>query len=134
MKKRLLFISALLIGSFALLSMTFISTTPQDPWEVPAKYEKMKNPYAGDADGENIGKRLYSKHCKSCHGSKGKGDGPKAESVDTPIGDFTSETFKAQSDGDTNSMYTSLHSHIKPISDNRMPFSPICLKIALIKY
>jgi len=99
MKKRLLFISALLIGSFALLSMTFISTTPQDPWEVPAKYEKMKNPYAGDADGENIGKRLYSKHCKSCHGSKGKGDGPKAESVDTPIGDFTSETFKAQSDG-----------------------------------
>ena len=59
----------------------------------------MKNPYLNVVDDENIGRSLYSKHCKSCHGTKGKGDGKKADSVDTPIGDFTDDSFKDQTDG-----------------------------------
>ena len=42
---------------------------------------------------------MYSKHCKSCHGTKGLGDGTKAEDIDTPIGDFTDPAFSSQSDG-----------------------------------
>ena len=99
MKKHLLLIGTLLVGSFVMLSMTIIKSNQQDPWEVPAKYQKMENPYASATDDEKIGRILYSKHCKSCHGTKGKGDGTKAKSVDTPVGDFTDASFKNQSDG-----------------------------------
>ncbi|MBT8321654.1 MAG: c-type cytochrome [Eudoraea sp.] len=74
----------------------------QDKWVVPAKYEKMKNPYAGVNDADNLGRILYIKHCRSCHGSKGKGDGTKAKGLETAIRDFSGAEFKKQSDG---SMY-----------------------------
>ncbi len=99
MKKQILIISTILIASVALVSMTNLKSNFQEEWEVPAKYEKLENPYATSIDDENIGRSLYSKHCKSCHGSKGKGDGPKADSVDTPIGDFTVVSFQDQSNG-----------------------------------
>ena len=99
MKKQLLLISAILIGGFVLLSMTIMKTDQQELWVVPAKYKKMENPYANVSDEDRIGRILYSKHCKSCHGTKGKGDGKKAASLDTPTGDFTLATFKEQTDG-----------------------------------
>jgi len=99
MKKQFLIISTIVLGSFVLLSMTINELDTQDPWEAPAKYQKMKNPYLDDADAGKIGRILYSKHCKSCHGSKGLGDGTKAEDIDTPIGDFTDASFKSQTDG-----------------------------------
>ena len=99
MKKLLLLSCLLLLGSFLLISMGEINTNQQDPWTVPTKYQKMENPYSDATDNENIGRILYSKHCKSCHGTKGKGDGNKAESIDTPIGDFTDGSVKNQKDG-----------------------------------
>ena len=48
---------------------------------------------------QRLGKILWSKHCKSCHGSKGKGDGPKARELDTFPGDLTLKAFNDQSDG-----------------------------------
>ena len=68
-------------------------------WVVPAKYKKMTNPEDASKENISIGKNLYSKHCKSCHGKEGYGDGPKAEEVEGDLGDFTSNKFKAQSDG-----------------------------------
>jgi len=87
----------MLIGvfSFGLLSFTVV----EDEWVVPAKYEKMTNPEDASSENISIGKNLYSKHCKSCHGKEGYGDGPKAEEVDGDLGDFSSEDFHAQSDG-----------------------------------
>ena len=99
MKKQFLIISTIVLGSFVLLSMTLAESQEKEPWEAPAKYQKMKNPYLDAADEGKIGRILYSKHCKSCHGSKGKGDGTKAEDIDTPVGDFTDESFKSQTDG-----------------------------------
>jgi len=98
MKKQLLLLSILIIGSFTLLSLKS-NDILQEPWEAPAKYQKMKNPYLNISDDENIGRILYSKHCKSCHGKKGLGDGTKAEELDTEMPDFTNEAFKKQSDG-----------------------------------
>lgn len=98
MKKQLLIISTIIIGSLTLLSLT--SEKPlQEPWEAPAKYQKMVNPQLNNADADNIGRTLYTKHCKSCHGTKGKGDGTKAKSIDTKMPDFTNAAFKKQSDG-----------------------------------
>ncbi len=98
-KKKFLRLAIILSGSFVLLSMTIIKTNQQDPWEAPAEYQNMKNPYANFDDDERIGRILYSKYCKACHGSKGKGDGSKAKLVDTPVADFTSAAFKNQTDG-----------------------------------
>ena len=99
MKKQFLIISTIVLGSFVLLSMTLAESQEKEPWEAPAKYQKMKNPYLNDADEGKIGRILYSKHCKSCHGSKGRGDGTKAEDIDTPVGDFTDASFREQTDG-----------------------------------
>jgi mono/diheme cytochrome c family protein len=99
MKNQIFIIATVFVGSLALISMTVLKSNIQEEWEVPEKYEKMKNPFANATDDDKIGRILYSKHCKSCHGSKGKGDGKKAESVDTPIGDFTDGLVKIQTDG-----------------------------------
>lgn len=99
MKTNAPYLILLVMATFSLLAMTITSEEQKEPWDAPAKYEKMKNPYAEAADDDNIGKILYSKHCKSCHGTKGKGDGNKAASIDTPIGDFTDGSIASQSDG-----------------------------------
>ena len=67
-------------------------------WKVPAKYQTMKNPIPAKTDAA-IGKSLYSKHCKSCHGSEGYGDGTKAADMKGDLGDFSSALFQKQSDG-----------------------------------
>ena len=90
---------AIVLMAMSMLAMTVLPEEQDKPWEVPSKYEKMKNPYADATDDDNLGKILYSKHCKSCHGTKGKGDGNKAASIDTPIGDFTDGSIAGQSDG-----------------------------------
>ncbi|MFC2107772.1 c-type cytochrome, partial [Bacteroidota bacterium] len=79
-------------------------TVPQDqkkggPWEVPSKYQKMENPYKDDAKLAKVGKMLWAKHCKSCHGNIGEGNGPKAKQLKTFPGDFTTPEFQEQSDG-----------------------------------
>lgn len=82
--------------SFALFSFTsFI----QEEWIVPEKYVNMTNPTDPDED-KSIGKSLYSKHCKSCHGKEGYGDGNKADEVEGDLGDFSTEDFQAQTDGE----------------------------------
>jgi len=96
MKNKILLILALVMGTMILYS--FVEGT-QDPWPVPAKYENMKNPVEADKESLAIGKSLYNKHCKSCHGKEGLGDGPKAAQLDTPSGDFSSDEFISQSDG-----------------------------------
>ena len=88
-------LSFVIIATFALYSFT---SFVQDGWIVPEKYEKMENPVAAGTDAA-IGKSLYSKHCKSCHGKEGYGDGPKADEQDGDLGDFSTEEFQAQSDG-----------------------------------
>ncbi|NOY48914.1 MAG: cytochrome c [Chlorobi bacterium] len=73
----------------------------QEKWVVPEEYKTKANPTNAD-DGENkaYGKSLYSKHCKSCHGKEGYGDGPKAEEQEGDLGDFSTEEFQAQTDGE----------------------------------
>ena len=85
--------------------LLFAFAAPQDKevggaWEIPAKYKTMKNTYADDASLLKVGKMMYSKHCKSCHGAKGRGDGSKAASMETAMRSFASSEFQAQSDGE----------------------------------
>lgn len=93
--KTLYSIIAIFVMAFVFFAFT---SNDQEKWVVPAKYENMKNPTDPDVDLE-IGKSLYNKHCKSCHGKEGYGDGPKAADMNGDLGDFSSASFQAQSDG-----------------------------------
>lgn len=90
-----------ILSAFGLISLLAQSFTYQDdPWVVPEKYKNMKNPMEVDNESVYIGKTLYGKHCKSCHGKYGEGDGSKAEELDTPVGDFTDGSLDEQTDGE----------------------------------
>lgn len=71
----------------------------KDPWKVPEKYEKMKNPVAADNASVQSGKEMYIQHCTSCHGINGNGAGKRSVNLDNPPADFTSAAFQKQTDG-----------------------------------
>lgn len=96
MKKSVLLLS---IAFSAFFLLAFVTKKYNDPWPVPEKYQKMANPVKADAESVAKGKALWGQHCKSCHGTKGKGDGPKAAQLDTECGDFTTADFQKQSEG-----------------------------------
>jgi len=85
--------------SGALLAIVLMAFSTGKPWPVPDNYNTMKNPVACDAESMAAGKALWSQHCKSCHGAKGLGDGPKAATLKTESGDLTSADFHSQTDG-----------------------------------
>ena len=93
----------LTISSVLALIVIFAFAVPQQKvgsaWETPAKYKAMKNPIAGDKASINVCKSLYMKHCASCHGKKGLGDGTKSKSLKTFPGDFSTPEFKKTADG-----------------------------------
>lgn len=72
--------------------------TPNE-WVVPVKYKTMVNPYPVTSESISTGKSLYSIHCKSCHGSKGDGNGTKASQIETKINSFLDNEFRSQKEG-----------------------------------
>lgn len=84
-----------------ILGMAFafsVSAQQKQPsWKAPDKYKTMVQKEKGDPA---TGKELYNKHCKSCHGAKGMGDGPKATNLKTFPGDFTKPYFKKYNYGE----------------------------------
>lgn len=87
----------------SLLLMTIIMGSAffyqQKEWKAPASADSKKNPLTADAATIAAGKVIYVKECQSCHGKKGKGDGPSAKDLDIPAGDFSKAAMQGQSDG-----------------------------------
>ena len=75
------------------------TTANSKNWKVPSKYVTIKNPIPPQQDAA-IGKSLYDKHCKSCHGKEGYGDGSKADGLKGDLGDFSTAEFHKQTDGE----------------------------------
>ena len=103
MKTKILFVSLIAFAVSTLLAFTM----PQEQkkgaeWKVPAEYKAKVNPNkAGDAEALKIGKAVYAKHCRACHGNEGLGDGPKAKNLKTHTGDFSDAKWQAAvKDGD----------------------------------
>ncbi len=94
-------LAALIITAIIFIAANVaMAQKPGGPWTVPAKYKTMKSTVkATDASVKTVGKDLFAKHCKSCHGSKGLGDGPKSASLNTAIPSFATPKFKAEPDG-----------------------------------
>ncbi|MBX9893151.1 MAG: c-type cytochrome [Chitinophagaceae bacterium] len=94
-RKKLLTVSLLLLT--AIMGSAFLYQ--QKEWKAPASADAKKNPLTADAATIAAGKTVYVKECQSCHGKKGKGDGPSAKDLDIPAGDFSKATMQSQSDG-----------------------------------
>ena len=95
MKNRIF--SALMLLVAGVIALAFTTMPDQaKPWPVPDKYKSMKSTVKYDKAAATA---LWNKHCKSCHGKDGLGDGPKAAQLDTPSGDFSTAAFHKQSDG-----------------------------------
>ena len=90
--------NTLAFGAVLAVIFAFNVNIQSEEWVVPDKYEKLQNPTDAEED-LDIGEELYMKHCKSCHGKEGLGDGSKAAEQEGDLGDFSSEEFQAQSDG-----------------------------------
>jgi mono/diheme cytochrome c family protein len=89
--------NAIVLAVITIFTASF--TVLNDPWIVPDKYIKMPNPVKADAESLNTGKEVWAKHCQSCHGKAGKGDGSKAAQLKTSPSDFTKPEFQKQTDG-----------------------------------
>jgi mono/diheme cytochrome c family protein len=50
-----------------------------DDWKAPAAERARTNPVPSSPMAVAQGRALYQKHCRSCHGDTGKGDGDRAE-------------------------------------------------------
>ena len=93
-RKKMLAVSLLLM--FAIIGSAFFQ---QEEWKAPASADAKKNPLTADATTLAAGKAVYVKECQTCHGKKGKGDGPGAKDLDKPAGDFTKAKMQSQTDG-----------------------------------
>ena len=77
------------------------ATAQTKAWTVPAADKAVKAPVKlTDQSVIDNGKELWAKHCKSCHGAKGLGDGPKAAALKTKIVSVKDAAFTSQTDGE----------------------------------
>jgi mono/diheme cytochrome c family protein len=63
------------------LGAVLLAAAPDTPaaatkWEAPAAERARANPVPATPEALLKAQALYQKHCASCHGDKGKGDGP----------------------------------------------------------
>lgn len=87
---------------FIALSNTFVlaQNKPKGKeWKVPDADAKKKSAIKADDAAIKAGKDIWVQQCKSCHGSKGLGDGAKADKIDISCGDFSSAEVQNLSDG-----------------------------------
>ncbi len=98
-KSAMVFLSMIVAAVF--LFGQSVNAQKAKPWPVPDK-DKAVKPTSKLTDASVIanGKDLWAKHCKSCHGTKGLGDGPKAATLKTSPGDFSSSEFQGSTDGE----------------------------------
>ena len=95
-KRNIYFVTVLLASSLGFCSFTFFQAKP---WAVPDAMAKKANPVKSDEESLKAGKAVWGKHCSSCHGKAGLGDGTKAAQLETEMSDFSTDAVQKQSDG-----------------------------------
>jgi mono/diheme cytochrome c family protein len=72
----------------------------QTPWVAPASEKGKKNPLPSDKKTIEMGEKIAKINCVSCHGNKGKGDGPAAVALNPKPADWTSKRVQGEPDGE----------------------------------
>jgi mono/diheme cytochrome c family protein len=68
-------------------------------WVAPKSADNLKNPLAGKLEAAKDGKNIFQTYCVTCHGDKGKGNGPSAAGLNPKPADLTLKRVQKQSDG-----------------------------------
>ncbi len=63
-----------------------------------AARQTAKKPEGAGSDSLSVGKQLYAKHCGSCHGESGHGDGPAAKDLEREPGNLADPQIIKKSD------------------------------------
>jgi len=92
------FLKTALVG-ISVVCFAFAPPEKGKPWSAPDKNAKTANAVKTNPESVKAGAALFAKHCQSCHGNKGLGDGTKASELKTEPGDFSTAAFQGQSDG-----------------------------------
>ncbi len=100
--------------------------SPGPKWTAPDAERERVNPVEASPAVLLKGQVLFQKHCASCHGDKGKGDGPAEHFNNEPATDLTDHAIQARlTDGEILwKMTTGLRSGpdvIMPAIANRVP-------------
>lgn len=96
MKQSILTLAIMAILTFGISLVSNAQTKPA----IPDEYKTKENPYAGDESLKMLGLRNYNRHCVSCHGKKGEGDGIMAKNLKKSPGDLTKLSQKNYTDGE----------------------------------
>jgi mono/diheme cytochrome c family protein len=70
------------------------------PWVAPDSEKAKKNPLPSDKKTAEQGEKVAKVNCVSCHGDKGKGNGPAAVALNPKPADWTSVRVQKESDGE----------------------------------
>lgn len=55
---------------------------------VPEEFAGLSNPFGTDAAAVAAGAEVFRTNCETCHGARGRGDGPAGQSLNPPPGDL----------------------------------------------
>ena len=105
MKRTLLIATALVSASIAFVAAK--------EWKAPARAAAKKNPIPADRSSIARGKAVYFAECATCHGNRGKGDGPGARDLEVSPGNLT--RLGGQSDG---ALFWKITNGKKPMASN----------------
>ena len=89
---------AICVGVAACAARPSTATEPYKPYNAEAT--KLKNPVASSPESIDLGRKLYRRHCASCHGATGKGDGGQALSGGEPSDLTDNEWDTGATDGE----------------------------------
>jgi mono/diheme cytochrome c family protein len=104
------------LASLCLLAL--VPTGAAAQWEAPPAAKERRNPLTASKDTLRKGRSLYKKHCSSCHGSQGRGDGPAAGyRMGTPV-DLTIPELREMPDGE---MFWKISTGLKDDTEVLMP-------------
>ena len=85
-----------LVLALAVWAAAVCAGRPSAAWEPEKPYNaeaaKLKNPVPSNPESIEAGRKLYRRHCASCHGVGGKGDGGQALSGGEPS-DLTDDVW-----------------------------------------
>jgi len=95
-----LVLAALLVLVSGVIGPWSMAAHAQAPWVAPQSEKGKKNPLPSDKKTVEQGEKIAKINCVSCHGNKGKGDGPAAVALNPKPADWTSKRVQGEPDGE----------------------------------
>lgn len=77
----------ILLGIFMAAAIAIVFSLAS--WHVPSAAKKMQNPVPATEEAVDDGMFNYMKHCQSCHGKDGDGNGERAPNLSVKPSNFT---------------------------------------------